>query len=270
VFFTRTVYPGLLTLFLLQLSLESQISKQPTLAITGVTVIEVEAGRELEHQTVILVDNRIATIGDSSARPIPAGARQIDGRGKFIIPGLIDSHVHLGNAADRDQLRALGPLLAHGVTGIRDAGAGGQDAWLVELRDRVARGELLAPRMYVSGMIAGRTVARSGLASAAALARQRVDLGIDGLKIRDGLTNDDVRAVMEVGVAAKRSVYGHTYDAVTRDRNEIYTLDAIRMGASGTMHIMGIDPRDKRPPPPPRAARWRLAGMVGLSCGVVA
>ena len=49
-------------------------------------------------------------------------------------------------------------------------------------------------------------------------------------------------------------MYGHTYDAVTRDRDEIYTLDAIRMGASGTMHIMGMPQihDDRRPPPPPR------------------
>ena len=109
-FLTRTVHIGLLTLLLVQVSLESQISKQPTLAITGVTVIDVEAGRERADQIVIVVDNRIATIGDSSATPMPAGARQIDGRGKFIIPGLIDTHIHLGNAADRDQLRAIGPL----------------------------------------------------------------------------------------------------------------------------------------------------------------
>ena len=90
-FLTRTVHIGLLTLLLVQVSLESQISKQPTLAITGVTVIDVEAGRERADQIVIVVDNRIATIGDSSATPMPAGARQIDGRGKFIIPGLIDT-----------------------------------------------------------------------------------------------------------------------------------------------------------------------------------
>jgi imidazolonepropionase-like amidohydrolase len=261
VFPVRILCTTLLMAGLARVSTTIQPAAPEPLTITGITVIDVAAGRERADQSVVIAGNRIASIGDRRTISPPPGARVIDGRGRFVMPGLIDTHVHLGNAADRDQLRAVGPLLAHGVTGVRDAGASGQDAWLVALRDRVARGELVAPRLYVSGMIGGRTVARSGLESAGAFARHLVDLGVDGLKIRDGLTNGDIRAVVEVGAAAKRPVYGHTYDAATRERDDIYTLEAIRMGLSGTMHIMGMPQvrADRRPAPPrgPRFGDWQ-------------
>jgi imidazolonepropionase-like amidohydrolase len=127
-------------------------SAQQPLAFTNVIVIDVAAGRTLLNQTVVVDDNRIASLGDTGTVRVPDRARRIDGLGKFLIPGLIDTHVHLAVRADRDELRLIGPLLANGVTGVRDAGAGGQDASLVALRDRITRGEIVAPRLYVSGM----------------------------------------------------------------------------------------------------------------------
>jgi imidazolonepropionase-like amidohydrolase len=228
-----------------------------SLAITDVTVIDVESGRRVLHQTLLVDTGRIIAVGDVGRVTVPARARRIDGRGKFVIPGLIDTHVHLALPADRDSLRTIAALLAHGVTGVREAGAGGQDEWLVALRSRAERGEILSPRIYVSGMIAGRSVTRSGRGSAEALARHLVTLGVDGLKIRDGLTNEDIRAVVAVGRGAGLPVYGHTYDAVTRTRDEIYTFDAIRAGVVGTMHIMGSPQVDaRRLPPPPSSPRF--------------
>ena len=107
-------------------------------------------------------------MGDTGTVRVPDRARRIDGLGKFLIPGLIDTHVHLAVRADRDELRLIGPLLANGVTGVRDAGASGQDAWLVALRDRIPRGEIVAPRLYVSGMVSGRSLARAAVKNAGA------------------------------------------------------------------------------------------------------
>jgi imidazolonepropionase-like amidohydrolase len=238
-----------------------QVPAQERLAVTGITVIDVVDGRALQNQTVLIGGGRITSISATQTTRVPAGAREIAGRGMFLIPGLIDTHIHLATTADRDRLQALGPLLAHGVTGIRDAGAGGQDEWLVALRSRVARGEILSPRIYVSGMVSGRSVARSALPDAAALARRLIGFGVDGLKIRDGLTRDAIEAVIAVGAKANRPVYGHTYDAVSRERDEIYTLEAVRSGVGGTMHVMGIPQLGpgKAPAPPagPRFADWQ-------------
>lgn len=232
---------------------DTQLPPQEQFAITDITLIDVAAGRALANQTVVVSEGRIASIGQRGRIRVPAAARRIDGRGKFLIPGLIDTHIHLATSADRDRLRAVVPLIVHGVTGVRDAGASGQDEWLVTLRRRVANGDVLAPRMYVSGMLSRRSIERSGLGDAAALARRQLDLGVDGLKIRDGLTREDIRAILEVASTANRPVYGHTYDTVSREREQIYTLDAVRNGVSGTMHVMGMPQlgSGERPTPPP-------------------
>jgi imidazolonepropionase-like amidohydrolase len=132
---------------------------------------------------------------------VGTGATRVAGRGKFLIPGLIDTHVHLGANANKDGLSTLGVLLSHGVTGIRDAGSSAQDGWLVTLRQRAEKGEVLSPRLHVSGMISGRALTRARL-DAPAYAQQLVDRGVDGLRIRDGLTPDDIRAIMSVAITA--------------------------------------------------------------------
>jgi uncharacterized protein len=238
-----------------------QVPPQSHVAIAGITVIDVQNGSALADQTVVINVGRITAVGPARTIQAPAGVQIIDGRGKFLIPGLIDTHVHLGNSPQRDQLQPIGPLLAHGVTGVRDAGAGGQDDWLVTLRGRAAKGEVLSPRVYVSGMVSGRSVTRAKAADAATLARDLVAKGVDGLKIRDGLTPDDIRAVIAVGRSANIPVYGHTSDAATRERDEIYTLHAIKSGAAGAMHIMGMPQvgatQRPSPPAPPRfGANW--------------
>ena len=260
--FRRETITGALALLPVAASAVAAQTQASPLAITDVTVIDVENGRRIPRQVVRVDSGRIIAIGDVGRTPVPPGTRRIAGGGKFLIPGLIDTHVHLALAADRDSLRMAAALLAHGVTGVRDAGAGGQDEWLVALRSRAEQREILSPRIYVSGMVAGRTVARSGRGSAEALARHLVGINVDGLKIRDGLTNDDIRAVIAVGRAGGLPVYGHTYDAVTRERDQTYTLEAIRAGVSGTMHIMGSPQVDTRrlPPPPatrPSATNWQ-------------
>lgn len=227
---------------------------QPTgthpLAITHITVIDAESGQRLPDRTVLIDHDTIVSVRPAAAVTLPNGTRVVDGRGKFLIPGLIDTHVHLAlfSPGERDSLRALGALLAHGVTSVRDAGAGGRDAWLIALRGMAK--DSLSPRIYVSGMVAGRTIRRAGT-DTRTFVQRLIALGVDGLKIRDGLTNDDIRVVLEEGVRAGIPVYGHTYDAVNRDHDEEYTLDVVRLGASGTMHIQGIPQRGANPPPPP-------------------
>jgi hypothetical protein len=226
------------------------------LAITHVTVIDVERGRRLPDRTVLIVADTIASVGPAASARLPNGTRVVDGHGKFLIAGLIDTHVHLAlfAAGERDSVRALGALLAHGITGVRDAGAGGRDAWLIALRALVT--DSVGPRIYVSGMVAGRTIKRSGT-DTRTFVRQLVALGVDGLKIRDGLSNDDLRIVIEEGARAALPVYGHTFDAVNRDHDQEYTLDVVRLGVTGTMHVEGIPQRGTTPvPPPPPGPRF--------------
>src|SRR4029453_11563304 len=81
------------------------------IVITDVTLISPERKVPLPHVGVVIRGDRIAEIGSD----LVAGshAKQIDGRGRFLIPGLIDSHVHVGNmgSLDDDAIRAHPELL---------------------------------------------------------------------------------------------------------------------------------------------------------------
>lgn len=91
--------PGLRSLFMaaaLGLAGAAQASP-PAVVIGDVTVVSPERARPLRHADVILQDGHIAAVGRHLK--VPPGAERIDGRGRFLVPGLIDSHVHLGHSA---------------------------------------------------------------------------------------------------------------------------------------------------------------------------
>jgi hypothetical protein len=123
------------------------------LVFDGVTVIDVQQGRRLPAQRVVIVGNRISAMGDGSTVRVPAGAQVVDARGKYLIPGLWDLHTH-GND-EPPLVEAIYQLdVANGVTGIRDAG------WEVPLdTQRQWRREILAgtrvgpPRQILSGLM---------------------------------------------------------------------------------------------------------------------
>jgi cytosine/adenosine deaminase-related metal-dependent hydrolase len=94
--------------------------RQEPIAITHVSVIDIETGETRSDNTVVVTGNRISYAGSAAAATIPAGARVIDGRGKFLIPGLWDMHVHAFVYVFSD---FAGPLMiANGITGARDMG----------------------------------------------------------------------------------------------------------------------------------------------------
>src|SRR5262245_60251617 len=94
-------------------------------ALTHVSVVDVVRGTIIADQTVLIAGERIVSLGPSSQGKIPRGYSKIDGRSKFLMPGLWDMHVHLaGLIADPAwSKQLLVPLLiSHGITGIRDMG----------------------------------------------------------------------------------------------------------------------------------------------------
>src|SRR5262245_14478403 len=86
-----------------------------TVVISNVTVIDM-TDRPPRVASVIVRNGRIAAIEAQALAP--AGAIGIDGRGKFLIPGLWDMHVHVADIG----VAGLGLFTAHGVTGVRDMG----------------------------------------------------------------------------------------------------------------------------------------------------
>jgi len=152
------------------------LAAQPV-AITHVTVVDVASGTNKRDQTVVLEGDRILAAGSASAVTLLTNARRIDGRGKYLIPGMWDMHVHLGMTGRF----ALAMLVANGVLGVRDMGGNFETvrAW----RDSIAVGSLLGPRIEMVGPIlenarwlnrVSAMLAQQGNAEAAATLGERI------------------------------------------------------------------------------------------------
>lgn len=121
--------------------------------VRAVTVIDVEAAKAVAGQAVVVRGDDIVAVGpDAKIARDWRAARQVDGKGKFLIPGLWDMHVHFGGGPDLiDENKALLPLyVANGITTIRDA-SGDLPDQVLAWRGEIAEGRLFGPRLLTSG-----------------------------------------------------------------------------------------------------------------------
>ena len=97
------------------------------IALTNVNVVDVEKGLLIKNQVVIIENNRIADITPMTSKPNITDCQVIPANGKFLMPGLIDSHLHLFyfiKTNKWEELKLMFKLmLANGITGIREVGA---------------------------------------------------------------------------------------------------------------------------------------------------
>jgi imidazolonepropionase-like amidohydrolase len=145
---TMRALPACFALFLLTAAATAAPKDAPDkpLAVTHVTVIDATGAPARPDCTVVVDAGRIASVGKSDAVPVPEGARVVDGRGKFLIPGLWDMHVH---TADRSYLTLF---VANGVTGVRDMHAFFPEL-IFSLRKGVRDGKMLGPRIVAAGSL---------------------------------------------------------------------------------------------------------------------
>lgn len=142
--------------------------QQGVLALVGATALVGPDLRPVTDATVVIQHGRIIAVGADV--DVPPGADIVQVQGRTVLPGLIDSHVHLGNPEmERGEqggpgivvrsvtgwLRHVAPkrraLLEHGVTSVRSMGD--DPTWIREMRRRVADGELEGPRVFAAGPI---------------------------------------------------------------------------------------------------------------------
>ena len=123
------------------------LGQRAPLAITDVTVIDGSGAPARPHQTVVVHGDRITSIDSVGRAALPAGTTIIDGRDKFLIPGLWDMHVHLAKAG----AASLSLFLANGVTSVRDMG--GDFAAVSGWRSEIAAGARVGPRIRTAGPI---------------------------------------------------------------------------------------------------------------------
>ncbi len=124
-----------------------QASAAAPLVFRDVTVIDVRDGRRLPNQMVVVIGSRIRSIEPMRRARVPVGGRVVNARGKYLIPGLWDMHVHPMKYIDI----AYPLLLSNGVTGVRDAGSSVPLATLGQWKREVAAGTRIGPRHLVSG-----------------------------------------------------------------------------------------------------------------------
>jgi hypothetical protein len=119
-------------------------AQQRILVLVNLTIIDVTGGPAKPNMTVVIHGNHITDLGELTKVAFPIGARIIDARGKYLIPGLWDMHVHW---YIRDTLTLF---TANGVTGIRQMFGNSN---LLRWRDEIANGSLQGPRMIVASPI---------------------------------------------------------------------------------------------------------------------
>jgi len=197
-------------------------------AFVDVNVIPMDRDRVMEGQTVVVVDERIASIGDAAEATVPAGAIRIEASGQYLIPALSDMHVHLeGDAWNAmfppeeqfppealDFGMLLFPYVANGVAIVQVMSALPEH---IGLRESIARGELLGPRLLLARMIDGPGRAWpppiSTWVSSPEEARQAVldshREGYDSIKVYSFLDRESYEAIMTTAAEVGMGVGGH-------------------------------------------------------------
>ncbi len=183
------------------------VTQAREVAFVNVDVVPMDRERVLENQTVIVREGRIARIGPAASVNAPAGAQVVDGRGKYLMPGLAEMHAHIPppQAGAEAIDRTLFLYLAGGVTTIR--GMLGDPAHLV-LREKAARDEILSPRIYTSGPSLNGSSASSPEAARRMVEEQKA-AGYDLLKLHPGLSRETFDAMAEVAGRAGLTFSGH-------------------------------------------------------------
>ncbi len=210
-----------------------------TLALVGGQIVDGYEGTPIQDGVVLIAGDRILALGPRSEVVVPPGTPVIDTRGMTVMPGLADMHVHLmilghGDYEHWDKTyrarfrkeimpAAARQLLRSGITFARDLGGPLEDS--IDVRNRIARGEIPGPRLYVSGPFLQHADYNtyekewrwpvSGAEDARAKTQKVIDAGVDVVKLidQDQMTDEEVRAIVETAHKANppRPVVAHAH-----------------------------------------------------------
>lgn len=233
---TKIVAPGhsvlAVALGALQLGIPPSLARAQLLAVTHVTVIDGTDTMPRRDRTVVVRGNRIVSVTTGGAAP--SGARVVDGRGQYLVPGFWDMHVHTTVPGGRDLLALY---VANGVTGVRDMAD--DFAELTRWRAEIARGRLAGPRLVASGpyLEGGDVPIPHLLTRTPAEARAGVDslqrLGVDFIKVHGQLTRETYFAIARAARQHGMVFAGHVPRSVG-------AADASDSGQRSIEHLLTI------------------------------
>lgn len=197
-------------------------AQAPSIAFQHVTVIDMTGAPPKSDQTVIIQGQRIQSVGASQRVTIPDHVQIVNAKGKFLIPGLWDAHVHLSKAG----VHSLPLFIAHGVTSVRDMG--GDAERLLKWRKEIELDERLGPSIKTAGPMLESTAnvermkregtiepvhrTRVGIGQASDAPRivdSIAALGVDFLKVRSVASLSTYQAIARAARQVKLPLTGH-------------------------------------------------------------
>ncbi|MCA1623335.1 MAG: amidohydrolase family protein [Acidobacteria bacterium] len=196
--------------FAQNVSQKSITANNNVLAFVNVNVVPMDSERVVQNQTIIIRDGRIAAIGAAKRVRVPQGAVKIDGRGRYLMPGLADMHVHL-EYFDREAQLLL--FLANGVTTVRNMDGRPN---ILEWRKRIAAGNLLGPNIFTAGAILegkppfrnDNRVVETPAEAVAEVVKQKQE-GYDFIKVYHTLDRETYKAIVAEATKHGLTVAGH-------------------------------------------------------------
>jgi imidazolonepropionase-like amidohydrolase len=217
------------------------------LIIRGVTVIDGTGAPGRGPMDIVIEGNRIVAVRsvgvpsvaiDPDRRPGDA-TREIDAHGSFVLPGFVDVHAHTGGVSQGTPAEYVYKLwLGNGVTTVRDPGSGNGVEWTLSERERSARNEIVAPRIYVyirpgmgwdEGAIDTPDAARRWV-------RWAAGEGVDGLK----LGSHDPEIMEALIDEAHKHGLGSQAHLGQMGVARMNALDAARLGLGSLEHWYGL------------------------------
>ncbi len=227
----RNLLALLLLIFLPTLLVAQKIPSNQPVVLTHITVIDMTGASPKSDMTIIINGNLITALGKSNKIRVPQNAQVVDARGKFLIPGLWDMHVHL-------QATTPFPLfIANGVLGVRHMG--GNLKQVYQWREQVRQGKLLAPRIVACGSVVDNKDEPEDVISVltAAEGREAVSInkkqGADFIKIYDGVSREAYFALVEEAKKQGITFAGHVPIAVN-------SFEASNAGQKSFEHLTNI------------------------------
>jgi imidazolonepropionase-like amidohydrolase len=230
----------LLVLFCASRILAQTKPDDSTLIIADVNVVDVVAGTIHPDMTVVIEKGRISSIRKLTRTESLTAARIVEGRGKYLIPGLWDMHVHtmFGDWIPGSREVSLPLFVANGVTGVRDMG-GNLDT-LLAWRKEIAAGTLIGPRMVIAGPMLDGPKPRfpdSVQLTSPEEARKAVDdlkaRGADFIKVQSFIHRDEYFAVADEAKKQHMVLVGHVPDVIRAS-------EASDAGQKSIEHFTGV------------------------------
>lgn len=192
-------------LFLPVHAAQAQSAVPSCTAFVHVSVIPMDRQEIARDRTVVVRGDRIAEVTPSEQATVPPHCAIIDGRHRYLMPGLVDSHVHLPLSGDADQRLVLQMLLANGITtGINMEGS----AEILQLRNQIRARKLLAPTLYTTGIFIQQPAFMTAQQVEKELIAEKA-AGYDFIKVHGSLTKEAYDALFATAEKQHIRVVGH-------------------------------------------------------------